>query len=58
MVDSSWLPPSAPFRAVLAIGFILFFIQTLSELIKNIYFLSRGESLTEADAKYVKEGLI
>ncbi len=58
MVDSSWLPPSAPFRAVLTIGFILFFMQTLSELIKNIYFLSKGESLAETDAIYVKEGMI
>ena len=58
MVDSSWLPPSWPFRLVLTIGFILFFIQTLSELAKNIYLIIKGSNLIEAKPKYVKEGLV
>ena len=58
MVDSSWLPPSWPFRLVLTIGFILFFIQTLSELTKNIYFITKGNNLIDSGTKYVKEGLV
>ena len=58
MVDSSWLPPSWPFRLVLTVGFILFFIQTLSELTKNIYFIMKGDDLIEAQSEYVKEGLV
>ena len=58
MVDSSWLPPSWPFRLVLTIGFILFFIQTLAELTKNVYFITKGNSLIESGTEYVKEGLV
>jgi len=59
MVDSSWLPPSAPFRIVLAIGFILFFIQTLSELTKNLYFLVKKEPLLQVEAPVIqKEGML
>lgn len=58
MVDSSWLPPSWPFRLVLAIGFILFFIQTVSEFTKNVYFIVKGNRLIETKSAYVKEGLV
>ena len=58
MVDSSWLPPSAPFRFVLAIGFTLFFIQTISEVLKTVYFLITKEDLIETDGTYIKEELI
>ncbi|QEN09957.1 TRAP transporter small permease subunit [Oceanispirochaeta crateris] len=58
MVDSSWLPPSAPFRFVLAIGFTLFFIQTIAEIIKDLYFLITKESLIEVDETNTKEVLI
>jgi TRAP-type mannitol/chloroaromatic compound transport system permease small subunit len=59
LVDSSWLPPSAPFRIVLTIGFILFFIQTISEFIKNFYYLIRNEALIMDEAPAVqKEGLL
>lgn len=58
MVDSSWLPPSAPFRFILAIGFTLFFIQTIAEFLKNIYFLITKENLIEVDDTYKKEELI
>ena len=58
MVESSWLPPSAPFRFILAIGFTLFFLQTLSELMKDLYFLIKHEDLIETTETYVKEDLI
>lgn len=59
LVDSSWLPPSAPFRIVLTIGFILFFVQTISEFIKNTYYLIKGEALIMDEAPAVqKEGLL
>jgi len=58
MVESSWLPPSAPFRFVLAIGFTLFLLQTLAELTKNIYFLVAGEPLVDDFGTMDKENLI
>jgi TRAP-type mannitol/chloroaromatic compound transport system permease small subunit len=58
MVDSSWLPPSAPFRFVLAIGFTLFFVQTIAEFIKDLYFLITKENLIETDDQNTKEVLI
>jgi TRAP-type mannitol/chloroaromatic compound transport system permease small subunit len=59
MVESSWMPPSAPFRIVLTIGFILFFIQGISEFIKNFYFLVRKEDLIHAETHvFVKEGML
>ncbi len=58
MVESSWLPPSWPFRAVLTVGFILFFIQTVSELTKDVYFIVKGKRLIETQSEYAKEGLV
>lgn len=45
MVESSWLPPAAPFRTVVAVGFILFTLQSLSEFIQEFYFLIRKREL-------------
>jgi TRAP-type mannitol/chloroaromatic compound transport system permease small subunit len=59
MVESSWLPPTAPFRIVLTIGFILFFIQAISEFIKNSYYLVRKEDLIRAETQAItKEGML
>ncbi len=58
MIDSSWMPPSAPFRFVLAVGFTFFFIQTIAEFIRNLYFLITGEELIERDENYGKEELV
>lgn len=59
MVESSWLPPTAPFRIVLTIGFILFFIQGISEFIKNFYYLARKEDLIQvAPQVFTKEGML
>lgn len=59
LVESSWLPPSAPFRIVLTIGFILFFIQGVSEFVKNLYYLVRKEDLIKGETLVVsKEGML
>jgi TRAP-type mannitol/chloroaromatic compound transport system permease small subunit len=59
MVESSWLPPTAPFRIVLTIGFILFFIQAVSEFIKNFYYLTRNKDLIQVEAQvFTKEGML
>jgi len=61
LVDSSWLPPSAPFRIVLALGFVLFFMQGISEFIKNFYYLVRKEDLLQAQNQtqvIAKEGML
>jgi TRAP-type mannitol/chloroaromatic compound transport system permease small subunit len=59
MVESSWLPPTAPFRIVLTVGFILFFIQGISEFIKNFYYLVRKEDLVHVEVQVTaKEGML
>ena len=59
LVESSWMPPSAPFRIVLAIGFILFFLQGISEFIKNLYYLVRNENLIQEETQVsTKEGML
>jgi len=45
MVESSWLPPAAPFRSVLVVGFILFALQSVSKFIEELYFLVRKREL-------------
>lgn len=45
MVESSWLPPAAPFRTVLVVGFILFALQSVSKFIEELYFLVRKQEL-------------
>lgn len=58
MVESSWLPPSAPFRIVLTVGFILFLVQTISEFTKSLYYLIKKEDLLEEVEVYQNEGLV
>ena len=58
-VESSWLPPTAPFRIIITIGFILFFIQAISEFIKNFYFLVRKEDLIKVETPvFTKDGML
>jgi TRAP-type mannitol/chloroaromatic compound transport system permease small subunit len=45
MVESSWLPPAAPFRTLLVFGFCLFTLQSLSKFIQDLYFLIRKREL-------------
>jgi len=45
MVESSWLPPAAPFRTVLIFGFCLFALQSLSKFIQDLYFIIRKREL-------------
>lgn len=47
MVESSWLPPAAPFRTVVVIGFVLFSLQSLSMFIQEVYFLIRKRELLQ-----------
>jgi len=45
MVESSWLPPAAPFKTVLVFCFCLFALQSLSKFIQDLYFLIRKREL-------------
>jgi TRAP-type mannitol/chloroaromatic compound transport system permease small subunit len=45
MVESSWLPPAAPFRTILVVGFILFTLESVSKFIQELYFLIRKREL-------------
>jgi TRAP-type mannitol/chloroaromatic compound transport system permease small subunit len=39
---SIWRPPVYPFKSIVLLGFIVLFLQGLSELIKNIYIAVKG----------------
>ncbi|HOF03222.1 MAG TPA: TRAP transporter small permease subunit [Atribacterota bacterium] len=45
MVESSWLPPAAPFRTILVVGFILFTLQSIAKFIQELYYLIRKREL-------------
>lgn len=42
--SSSWAPPVYPFKTLMAIGFVLFFLQGVSKLIHDIRSLSHSDS--------------
>ena len=44
-VETMWYPPMAPFRAVVAIGYFLFLLQGVAELIRNLRLL-KGNKLS------------
>ena len=45
MIESSWLPPAAPFRTALLIGFILFGLQCLAQFSCDLYYLIKKREL-------------
>jgi TRAP-type mannitol/chloroaromatic compound transport system permease small subunit len=45
MFNSFWYPPAAPYRTVFAIGLFLLILQGLAKLVRDIYFVVRGESI-------------
>jgi TRAP-type mannitol/chloroaromatic compound transport system permease small subunit len=45
MVESSWLPPAAPFRTVIAAAFIIFTLQSIAKFVQELYFLIRKREL-------------
>ncbi len=45
MVESSWLPPAAPFRTVLLVAFVLFALQSISKFLQELYFIIRKREL-------------
>lgn len=45
MVESSWLPPAAPFRIVIAVGFFFFAMQCVARFITDLHLLTRGSEL-------------
>ena len=45
MVESSWLPPAAPFRSMLVIGFILFALQCLAQFLCDLYYVVKKREM-------------
>ena len=41
--QTGWYPPSAPIRAVIAIGFIVLFLQGVAQFFRNLHFLIKGK---------------
>ncbi len=45
MTSTFWYPPAAPYRTVFALGILLLLLQGISNFIKDLYFILRGEKL-------------
>ena len=45
MIESSWLPPAAPFRTALVVGFILFALQCIAQFLCDLYYLIKKREL-------------
>jgi TRAP-type mannitol/chloroaromatic compound transport system permease small subunit len=45
MIESSWLPPAAPFRTALVLGFILFALQCIAQFLCDLYYLIKERDL-------------
>lgn len=45
MFTSIWYPPAFPYRAIFAFGLLLLVLQGLAKLIRDLYFLLRGEPI-------------
>jgi TRAP-type mannitol/chloroaromatic compound transport system permease small subunit len=45
MIESSWLPPAAPFRTALVLGFILFALQCIAQFLCDLYYLIKQRDL-------------
>lgn len=45
MFTSFWYPPAAPYRTVFAIGLFLLVLQGTAKLIRDVYFVIRGEKI-------------
>ena len=43
-VETYWYPPMAPFRTLVAIGFILFFLQGTAQFVRDIYHFVKGKA--------------
>ncbi len=45
MFTSFWYPPAAPYRTLFALGLLLMILQALAQLVREIYFVAKGENL-------------
>jgi TRAP-type mannitol/chloroaromatic compound transport system permease small subunit len=45
MVESSWLPPAAPFRTLLVVGFIMFALQCIAQFLCDLYCFVKNKEL-------------
>ena len=45
MVESSWLPPAAPFRTLLVVGFVLFALQCIAQFLCDLYVVIKNKEL-------------
>ncbi|MCK4722932.1 MAG: hypothetical protein KAT75_06495, partial [Dehalococcoidia bacterium] len=42
-VETYWYPPMGPFRTLVAIGFILFFLQGTAQFVRDVYYFVKGK---------------
>ena len=44
MMDTAWFPPAAPFRTIVAAGYVLLLIQGKANFIRDVYSLIRNKA--------------
>lgn len=45
MFTSFWYPPAAPYRTIFALGLLFLLLQGIAKLIRDVYFVLRGETI-------------
>lgn len=45
LVESNWMPPAAPIKAVMIVGICLFTLQCLTQFVRDSYLLIRNKTL-------------
>ena len=45
MFTSFWYPPAAPYRTIFALGLFLLILQATAGLIRDVYYVIRGEKI-------------
>ena len=45
MIESSWLPPAAPFRTLMVVGFLLFALQCVAQFMADIYSVIKNKDM-------------
>jgi len=45
MISTFWYPPAAPYRTIFALGMLFLAMQGVSNFVRDLYFVIRGEPL-------------
>jgi len=45
LAETFWYPPAAPFRTMIVVGLFLFILQSVAQIIRDLYLLARNKTL-------------